>query len=503
MNNKLISGQVHYTVSFFVCALLLAIPGLHFAGAETPAQRETLELTPCHLTTPGFAMRIKAECGAVQVPENWADPSGRQISLHVALIRSNSKKVEPDPVFFFAGGPGQAATESYLPVSHGFMLINQKRDIVLIDQRGTGQSNPLRCPLPKDFSLLTDMTEEQEKQWLQDCLSSLAGDPTQYTTAAAVRDFDRVRELLGYEQINIYGVSYGTRVALTYLRLFPDRIRSIILDGVLPQDISLGPNVAEAAQRAIDLIFARCQADPACNKSLPDLPAAFSKIQQDLRRSPQILEIPHPRSGEPLQVRFTYDMFAQMVRLLSYSAETAALLPLLVHNAAQSGDYRILVSQSVLIGDNFSTMIYSGLHHCVACAEDYPFWSEKPKRDSQNLYLGDLIEHGLTRVCQIWPRGDVASDFKQAVTSDVPVLLLSGELDPITPPAYGEHAAKTLSRSLHIVVPGHGHNVLSRGCIPKLATTFIETADVTTLETECVSAIEPMPFFISNAGPEP
>jgi len=274
-----------------------------------------LKLTPCHLAAPGFPARIEAECGIVRVPENWDEPSGRQIELYFAVIRSNSKKVEPDPLFFFAGGPGQSATESYVLVSHSFKLINKKRDIILIDQRGTGQSNPLRCQYPENYSRINKMSKEEEGVWLKECLSTLAGNPVYYTTDAAVKDFEFIRKSLKYGQINIYGISYGTRVAFTYMKRYPKRVRSVILDGVLPQDFSLGPNLAADAQRSLDLIFARCEADPDCHKQFPDLKGSFDKILTDLKDSPKIIEIHHPRSGEKLKISFTYESFSQMVRL--------------------------------------------------------------------------------------------------------------------------------------------------------------------------------------------
>ncbi|MBL8058998.1 MAG: alpha/beta fold hydrolase, partial [Anaerolineales bacterium] len=231
-------------------------------GPATPTAPEpagpAVALADCVLAAPGSAGQVDARCGTLAVPEDRARPDGRQISLRVAVVPAVSRSPRPDPLFLLAGGPGQAATEAFPAMIGAFEQVNQARDIVLVDQRGTGGSNPLRCLDPNDESVLD---EAAVTALLQACPEKLNADLRQYTTEIAMRDLDAVRAALGYEQINLYGASYGTRAALTYLRLYPDRVRTLILDSVVDADFRLLLNASRDGQRALELAFARCQAE--------------------------------------------------------------------------------------------------------------------------------------------------------------------------------------------------------------------------------------------------
>jgi pimeloyl-ACP methyl ester carboxylesterase len=451
------------------------------------------------LTSPSGLLTIPASCGSIDVPEDWDRPTESSISLRFAIVRGVSRTLEPDPLFFFAGGPGQSALESFPDVTAGFDRIHRHRDIVLIDQRGTGSSSPMDCETPEGATLLSG---EQAFEIIKSCAAKLHRDPSLYTTEAAVRDFDRVREQLGYQRVNLYGISYGTRVALSYLRMFPDRVRSVMLDGVLPQDHALGADVDTNAQRALDLLWARCKGDPGCDASFPSVAEDFQSLLSLLEEEPQWVRTDHPVTGEPVKDEYTLEDFVQTVRFTSYAAETVSLLPLLIHRAADTGDFGPWLAQSVLLGALLERSMSAGLNISVLCAEDFPYWPpEEPK--TRPTYLGDRERDDIKKYCSVWPYRKVAATFKQPVQSRVPALLLSGEADPITPPAYGEHAARTLHHSLHIVVPGQGHGVIHRGCLPRLAEQFIDRADPNGLDTSCVADTAPTSFFVDMAGPEP
>jgi pimeloyl-ACP methyl ester carboxylesterase len=443
--------------------------------------------------------QLDAQCGTLTVYENPETQTGRQLDLHLAVLPAVSRAPAPDPLFFLSGGPGQAATESFLAVQGAFREINRDRAIVLVDQRGTGQSHPLRCEFPEE----SDFDENVElAPLLASCLTQLDADPALYTTAIAMQDLDQVREALGYAQINLYGVSYGTRAALTYLHLFPDRVRAVILDGVVPQQLALGLDVATDAQHALDLIFARCADDPVCTENFPDLPARFEQILAELDAAPVPVQVTDPITGERTEMEFTREMFAVVIRFYSYSPETVALLPLLISTA--QADYTRLASQYLILTADLTTSINNAMGYSVQCAEDVPYFTaEQAAQAAEGTYLNEMISGGLREICEIWPRGPVPADFKDPVRADVPVLLLSGEYDPVTPPAYGELAAETLSNSLHLIAPGQGHNVILRGCIPDLAEQFIINGTLDGLETACVSEIEPFPFFVNFSGPMP
>ncbi len=483
--------------------LLLALAAC--SGAPGQAQPtlpvEAIVLEDCQLSAPDVAIRMMAQCGRLAVPENPQAPNGRQIELHLAVIPAISRSPAPDPLVFLAGGPGQAASEAYLTLASALDRINQKRDIILLDQRGTGGSNPLECQA-------VDQTQAQDPAelgpFLQTCLDHLDADPRFYTTSIAMQDLDQVREALGYQQINLYGVSYGTRAALTYIRMYPQRVRTAILDGVVPQDEPLGPEVAPDAQRALDNILARCQADAACQQAFPDLAGHFSALLDDLAGQPVKVNLIDPLSGEQIEQTFDRAQFAVAVRLLSYAQETVALMPLLLDTAYSRNDFAPMAAQYQIVAGSLSDSISNAMGYSVVCSEDFPFIDlEAAQKLAQGTYYGDQEIRNLQEICSVWPAGEIPADFHDPVRADMPVLLLSGENDPVTPPANAEHAAQTLSNSLSLVAAGQGHNVIFRGCLPNLAYDFIEAGSLEGLDSSCVQTIAASPFFVNFNGPQP
>ena len=477
--------------------VILIIPTLLLGACADPGGYSSLTASlPLHECL--LEDRINAQCGKLVVPEDRANPGGRQIELNLAVVRARSRNPAPDPLFFLSGGPGQAATESYPLLSAAFDSINQKHDIVLVDQRGTGGSNPLDCPKVGENS----NEEMDEVELALQCAAALNGDPRFYTTEIAMQDLEDVRRALAYGQIDLYGVSYGTRAALTYLRLFPDQVRALILDGVVPPDEPLGLYVAADAQRALDLIFERCKTSTECLAAFPNLPQSFDRLLDDLREAEVDLSLPDPTSGEPITMTFTAEKMGSAVRLLSYTPETVALLPLLIDAAANNQDYSLLAAQYLIVASDLSESVSRGLNLSVVCAEDQPFIDpQAAEAANQGTYLGNAQTDDMAKICAIWPHGAPEKGFNQPVRSDVPTLLLSGQADPVTPPSNAEHVAQGLSNSLGLVVPGGGHNVIYRGCIPRLAAEFIDAGSLQRLDPACVERIEPLPFFLNFSGP--
>jgi pimeloyl-ACP methyl ester carboxylesterase len=317
-------------------------------------------------------------------------------------------------------------------------------------------------------------------------------------------DLDQVRAALGYEQINLYGVSYGTRAALTYLDQYPQHVRAVILDGVVAQDIALGLDAAHDAQRALDQIFLRCESLEDCRQAFPNVRSEFQSLLEDLKQQPVQITADHPITGERAEINFTSEKLASAVRLLTYAPETAALLPMLIHTTQASQDLSLLASQYLIVSSQLTDSISEGMNYSIVCAEDVPFFSpDETSQAGSGTYLGNSIVDGLIEVCKTWPRSEIPEGFKEPVQSDVPALLLSGEDDPVTPPQNAERAAGTLPNALHLVAPGQGHNVIYRGCIPRIAGDFIEDGSVQNLDTACVDQIRPMPFFLNFSGPNP
>ncbi|MBI3968947.1 MAG: alpha/beta fold hydrolase [Chloroflexi bacterium] len=489
------------------CALQLALASIlaSCVGAAAPAggpARSSVPLSDCRLAVTGQPDRIPAVCGTVQVYENREAQAGRQIDLSIAVVRAPSPRPEPDPIFFLAGGPGQSALESFVPLANAFDRIVVNRDVVLVDQRGTGKSNPLRCPEPAGVDLEA-LGTAQRASLLRQCLERLDADPRHYATTVAMHDLDQVRAALGYDKINLYGISYGTRAALTYLRYYPTRVRSLVLDGVAPPDVVVGATAAQDAERALDHLLERCAADTACRGAFPDLRSDLVALADRLEREPVSVTAAHPISGKATSVRMTRERLAGTVRLLTYASETAAILPLLIHSAHVTGDLRNLVAQSLLATEELNEAVAAGMYLSVLCSEDAPFLTADITSPKVGFYASDRTIPELLESCAVWPKGSIPSDLRQPVQSDAPALLLSGEADPVTPPANAERALRTLTNGRHLVAPGQGHNVVFRGCLPRLVATFVESATATNLETDCVKDVRALPFFVSFAGPLP
>lgn len=489
----ILKNRTRLTIGAGLMALALSASGQD-GGAEP------LPLEPCELTLPGTPAAAKAECGSFDVPENPADPQGRMISLNVARVPASGRSAEPDPVFLFAGGPGQAATEAWLLVAGALQKVNENRDIILIDQRGTGKSNALRCPeMDIEDALSTDWDELEGLT--RECLDGINGDPRFYTTTIGMRDYNAVRDALGYEQINLWGASYGTRAAQVYLRLFPERVRSVVLDSVVPQELALGLDHAIKLDQAVFRVLGNCDLDADCGEVFPGTADKLIDLVEQLQAEPVEVTIDHPSTGKPLDLTFDRDTLAASLRFLMYSSDSQALLPLLIFEAATEGDFSRLASQMLIATSGIQEMISLGMEMSVVCAEDFPFF---PEDDSMaGLLMGNAMIEATRVQCDVWPRGEVPPDFHHPVTSDKPVLLLSGELDPVTPPEYAEQVAEHLPNSLHLVAPGQGHSVTNRGCMGRLVSEFIENPDFEDFDTTCISQMQATPYFTSLTGPNP
>ncbi len=455
----------------------------------------------CHLKGSLDIRRLEAECARFTVPENPDDPDGKTIELFVARVASLARDPEPDPLVFITGGPGQAATESFVDMAAAFQHVLRKRPILLVDQRGTGRSNALECPVleTEDIEELNVVTATES------CLDSLSGDPRYYTTSVAVRDLDALRDAIGIDQLNLYGISYGTRVVLHYLRRYPERVRTAIIDGVAPSHLALGPGIAVDAQSALDRLIERCEADTACATAFPRLPEGFDEIVTTLSTSPVEVTLPDPVTAEIKNVEFGLPAFSTAVRLLSYSPDTVALLPLLLHRAYVQGDYGPIAAQALMVNDRMVRSLSYGMHNAIVCTEDAPFYeiSNIERERIADTYLGTQMIDLLEAMCAHWPAGLIDDDFKTPVVSDRPVLILSGGADPVTPAANGVQAAKTLSNNMHIVVTDHGHGVAPLGCTPRLMAEFLDTGDPSAVDSSCLEIQAPTPFFLTFSGPTP
>jgi pimeloyl-ACP methyl ester carboxylesterase len=465
-------------------------------AAELPAG-----LKACRL--PG--VEHDAWCGALKRPLNPAEPQGRQIDLHYAVLPALARNKKPDPVVFLAGGPGQSAIALAGSVSRLMARVSNRRDLVLIDQRGTGRSAPLVCDDASPTRPLVETADPaRQLAEMQACRIALQklphGDLRRYTTTIAMQDVDAVRQALGAAQVNLVGGSYGTRAALEYMRQFPQAVRRVVIDGVAPPDMVLPASFSTDGQQSFDAMLAACEADAACKTRYPALRADWAAL---LRSLPRSVTVAHPVTGRPEAFTLTRDMLLSMVRLPLYVPALASGLPLAVTEAAQGRLGPLLGLASGMFGRR-STALAAGMHYSVVCAEDLPRLAKAG--DAPGADFGRSAAEQYQQVCADWPRGEVPAAFYTLPPAPAATLLLSGGADPATPPRHGERVAKALgAKARHVVVAQAGHGVMAIGCMRDVVFRFIDAAsddEALKVDAGCAAAI-PRPTVFSPPGPTP
>ena len=452
-----------------------------------------LPLIPCRIAH----VDNEVKCGTLDVIENRETGTGRKLALNIVVLPAIARNKEADPVFVFAGGPGQAATDlarESLAILGG---VNNKRDLVLIDQRGTGKSNGLVCAFP-DAALPESNDPAQRDAVTRETITAcrdklqLNADLTQYTTTIAMADIDQVRQALGLQSINLWGGSYGTRAAMEYLRRYESRVRSVVLDGVAPPSMSLPESFARDAGQSLEKVFFACAAQIQCSKQYALFKPDLDQLMAILARKPRRVRIADPVNGIARDVTVTREKLMRAVFSTLYVPEMAAMLPAMLANARQ-GDYAPLMAMSGVFSDSAEEKLAMGMQLSVVCAEDVPRINSS-EQAAQPAPFGQLFVGEFTKGCDVWPRGKMAADFAQPVKSSKPILILSGALDPVTPPRYGDEVKKNFPNSIHVVAPNVGHGVSIRGCGPKLIKKFIESASISELDVTCLERL-PRPLF--------
>jgi pimeloyl-ACP methyl ester carboxylesterase len=467
------------------CALSLLVVLLGGCGDRSVTRHVALH--ECRLAKLASA----AQCATVEVPEDRSKPDGRKLALSVAMLPANTLNPKADPLFMLAGGPGQSA-EALVPVAVALAGVRRTRDIVLIDPRGTGKSAPLKCAAlaPRDpFEELIDA--DLAATAAQRCLTELRElpapdnvDVSRYITPEIVTDIDAVRAALGYERINLWGGSYGTRVAQEFVRRYPSRVRSMVLDGVAPPAMRITLDVWPAREAALAEVLAACTEDAVCKRAYPNLNATLTQIKSALGASHRI-SVADPRTGVLHEVPLSFDAVVGALHGLVYAPELSSLIPPLL-GRAQAGDFAPLLAAAMLFAGDLEQTMNLALHYAVTCAEDAPRVTEgDSSRILATLRAPSLAARNLA-ACDGWPRPPLPADFYAPLTSAVPTLILSGGLDPVTPPANGEFVSKSLSNSRHVIAAGYGHIVSPHACAPRLIEKFIDAAGFATLPQSCL-----------------
>jgi pimeloyl-ACP methyl ester carboxylesterase len=478
------------------CLLALGIALTACSQGNTPTALDRLH--PC-VTAEG---PTDAYCGTFKVFEDRESRQGRMLDLKIVVLPALGNDPRPDPLFFLAGGPGQGAAEMARPLREVFRRVQADRDIVLVDQRGTGKSHPLNCRSEEDSLASLNEPIETSMARLRKCMEGLDADLRLYTTTIAMDDLNDVRQYLGYDKINIYGGSYGTRAALVYLRQHEPTVRSVILDGVAPPDMRLPLFFARDAQRSLDRLIADCEADDACQSKYPHLSTRLRTLVRSLDAAPAKVRLTHPRTGIAEDVSVDGEFLVNVLFSALYAPLTSTLLPELIVRAERH-DFQALLALA-LAGDGTSQNLAVGMQMSIVCAEDYPrITQEQIEREAAQTVFTTHLLAARMKACEFWPKGKVDPSYYEPVRSNVPVLVMSGDLDPVTPPNWGESVLPHLTNSKHILVPATGHGTVMTGCGMRIAHAFITDASFENIDTSCLQALRRPPFFLTPAGPDP
>ncbi len=468
------SKQNHFSVSSrsllkLGVAMSLSLPFL--AQAETKACRH-----------PSFPQEV--QCGEIQRALDPSQPDGKKIAIHYVVLPSKDRNKLNDAVFLLAGGPGQSAINVANFGETILGKLNRRRDLVFVDQRGTGKSASLSCTdLEMSEKILDKASAIKETLACKDKLQKLPhGDLRFYSTSIAVQDLEAVRLAQNYSAINLVGASYGTRVGLEFLRQFPQSVRRLIIDGVVPPDLNL---LASDAKKALDGVFADCKANARCHQAYPDLESDWKTLMQSGTRQASFI---HPRLGKEISVPVTNEDVVSMVFKGLYSPTVTSVLPYAITQAKQ-GKLAPLANLSSSFAQRSPMAMNMGMHFTVWCTEAYARPRVGNAQDEFTALMGDLYD----KICSAWPKGAVPSEFFTIPASNSPVLLLSGGIDPVTPTRNGEQVAKALgAKARHISIDNAGHGLLAQGCVREVVSQFISAKDdaaALAVDAKCVRQI--------------
>jgi pimeloyl-ACP methyl ester carboxylesterase len=459
----------------------------------TEKRPTTIELTSCTLAKHKEA----ALCGKHQVYENRAAQTGRKIALNIVVLPARNSPAKADPVFYLAGGPGQAAARIASAGEDAIMReLRRERDLVFVDMRGTGDSNGLQCSLPIDRTEVQNFFLELfDPVRVQACREKLeqTADLRYYTTPLGIEDLEEIRSALGYDKINLYGISYGSLAAFEYMRRYSDHVRSAVLAGVAAPTAKLPLQFALAAQQALTRLIHDCAADVVCASAYPNLAASFARILDGFKPGNVDFEVAHPDSKVIQTVALSRGVFARQVVSLLYSHRTASLFPLVIDSAAK-GDWSPYVRVLTRSTSAPEFSVFLGAYFSATCAESIPFLDESDlEHATAGTFLGDYRTRHHQQACAYWPRGAIDPEFHSPVRAAAPVLILSGDIDPATPAEFGAQALKSLPNGRQVILRSTPHSYASP-CARDQIVTFITNGSAKELDANCAARLRRPPF---------
>lgn len=441
----------------------------------------------------------RLNCGFVTVPENPNKPDGKQIQVHYVVLPAVKNVNHEEALLAIAGGPGQSAIDNAAGFDAMLSKVRQQRDILLIDQRGTGRSNLLTCNEGAQSPLSFDDDNADTKAETQKCLAKIDADVTQYGSLNAIKDFEAVRQYLGYKKLHVYGISYGTRMAQLYMRLYPAHLATVTLDGIVPMQQSV-LEIGASIDRGFDLLFKDCQETTACHTQFPELKAEFDQVAASLAKVPVMENVYDPVTGEKTMLTMTRGKFYGSIRMALYQANVRALVPHAIHQAAKHNFQPILGLYSLTIDNAGMAM---GMHASVVCGEDMHRITPAMREQAQHSFMGKTMLEGLEATCEVWKVPAVDDSFSEPISSDIPTLLLSGEIDPATPPSWGELAMEKLTNAKHFVAPYATHGVAYQSCANNLIADLVRSGSVKDLDGECLKKDVRRSFYLNASSVEP
>ncbi|MDD4863880.1 MAG: alpha/beta hydrolase [Alishewanella agri] len=499
MNKHVLSRfyQASALLPLLVSSALFAAPAEVGVVTTNPTK---VQLVPCYAKD----LPDRLLCGTVQQPLNIKavkDAENQTISIHFAIIPAIKPLYPTEAVLAFAGGPGQSEFDAAAVFAQALRYARENRDILLVDQRGTGKSGLLQCDgmdLVSQFAFdesTADIVALAKTDTLA-CKEKLQVDLSHYTTVAAASDFEAVRQALGYQKLHLYGGSYGTRMAQEYMRQYPAAVVTATLDGVVPFNQSLGA-LGAASDASVAALYAYCEASETCHQQFPRARQQLQQLIQQLDAAPVSTRVRHPRTFALIDLTLTRAKLQQAIRFALYSNNSRALLPYTIEQAL-AGDYSPLVG--LMLSQDIVQQLSVGVNFAVVCAEDVPFWTAESRAEFAKSYLGRTWMESAEASCAVWQTPAVDVAYTQPLQTATPVLLLSGGLDPVTPPAWAELAMSQMPNARHLVAPHATHIVASQSCAPKLISQFINQQSAANLDASCLNQELRKPFFTNANG---
>jgi len=485
LNRNIILSALSLTVCLVACSGATAP-----TRADGPSTFSPSFLAPCHPPL----VDSEALCGKYEVFEDRKARAGRKIDLNIVVLPALNKEHASDPVFWLHGGPGAPATQTAPAAKGGFLeALRKDRDLIFVDQRGTGQSNPLTCQIGDDpTDLETFFGPLFPPRLIRQCREKLEknADLKLYTTPIAMDDLDEVRAALGYEKINLVAASYGTIAALVYLRQHGDHVRAVWLAGVASTNIRQPLHFAAAAEYVMNLLFTDCAADEVCHQTFPKLKDEFAAVLARFDKGPVTAQLVDPTTKQTRPIRIERSNFVERIRLLLYTTTFARFVPFIIHHAFEN-DY--VPFETLALRYNPGSILARGMYLTVTCSESVPFIKEEDIRSTRQTFVGEYRVRSHIEACRLWPKGHIPASYVSQVQSDVPVLMMSGELDGSTPPWLGTEAMAHLTNARQIRIRYYGHQ-LDSPCMWKVVADFINSGSVEKLDTSCTDSIRRPPF---------